>query len=102
MEIRAGRFRQQGIFKRRAGITVRGMISVKLLAFAQAADRLGWRDMFVECAPHETPRDIIGRVAPGFDPGTVRVAVNCEYSAWDDAVGPLAQELALLPPVSGG
>ena len=78
------------------------MISVKFLAFAQAADRLGWRDMLVECAPHETPRDIIGRIAPGFDPGSARVAVNCEYSAWDDAVGPLAQEVALLPPVSGG
>ncbi len=78
------------------------MISVKLLAFAQAADRLGWRDMLVECAPGETPREIIARIAPGFDPGTVRVAVNCEYSTWDDAVGPLAQELALLPPVSGG
>ena len=90
------------ISKRRAGITLRAMISVKLLAFAQAADRLGWRDMLVDCAPHETPREIIGRIAPGFDPGTVRVAVNCEYSTWDDAVGPFAQELALLPPVSGG
>jgi len=28
--------------------------------------------------------------------------VNCEYSTWDDAVGPFAEELALLPPVSGG
>ena len=78
------------------------MISVKLLAFAQAADRLGWRDMLVDCAPHETPREIVARIAPGFDPGTVRVAVDCEYSTWDDAVGPFAQELALLPPVSGG
>lgn len=78
------------------------MISVKLLAFAQAADRLGWRDMLVECAPDETPRAILMRIAPGFDPANVRVAVNCEYTAWNDAVGPLAQELALLPPVSGG
>jgi len=78
------------------------MISVKLLAFAQAADRLGWRDMLVECASDETPRAILARVAPGFDPDNVRVAVNCEYRAWDDAVGSLAQEVALLPPVSGG
>ncbi len=81
---------------------MRPMISVKLLAFAQAADRLGWRDMLVDCAAHETPREIFERIAPGFDPGAARVAVNCEYTAWDDAVGPLAQELALLPPVSGG
>ena len=78
------------------------MISVKLLAFAQAADRLGWRDMLVDCAPHETPRDIIARIAPGFDADAVRVAVDCEYTSWDDAVGPFAQEVALLPPVSGG
>lgn len=48
------------------------MISVKLLAFAQAADRLGWREMLVECAPQETPREIIERIAPNFDPGTVQ------------------------------
>ena len=82
--------------------TVRTMISVKLLAFAQTADRLGWRDTAVECSPQETPREIFARVAPAFEPGNVRVAVNCEYQSWDDAVGPLAQEIALLPPVSGG
>ena len=78
------------------------MIQVKLLAFAQAADRLGWREMAVECAADETLRAIVGRVAPGFDLASVRVAVNCEYAAWDDAVGAQAQEIAILPPVSGG
>lgn len=86
----------------RAAITVARMISVKLLAFAQTADLLGWRDMLVECGPQETPREILGRIAPSFDPDTVRVALNCEYWTWDDAVGPFAEELALLPPVSGG
>lgn len=78
------------------------MIQVKLLAFAQAADRLGWREMFAECAPSETPREIIERIAPGFASDTIRVAVNCEYQSWDDAIGALAQEVALIPPVSGG
>jgi molybdopterin synthase sulfur carrier subunit len=78
------------------------MIHLKLLAFAQAADRLGWREMPVECAPSETPREIIERIAPGFASDSVRVAVNCEYQSWDDAVGPFAQEVALIPPVSGG
>ncbi len=78
------------------------MIFVKLLAFAQAADRLGWRNMAVECSPQDTPREIVTRIAPTFEPGNIRVAVNCEYQSWDDAVGPLAQEIALLPPVSGG
>ena len=78
------------------------MIHVRLLAFAQAADRLGWREMLVECAPDETLRAIVERHAPGFDPASARVAVDCEYMAWDDAVGALAQEVAILPPVSGG
>lgn len=82
--------------------TVQPMISLKLLAFAQTADRLGWREMAAECEPQETPRAIISLVAPDFEPGNVRVAVNCEYHSWDEAVGPNACELALLPPVSGG
>ena len=78
------------------------MIQVKLLAFAQAADRLGWREMLVECAPGETLRMIVERNAPGLDFNSTRVAVDCEYLPWDDAVGALAQEIAILPPVSGG
>ena len=78
------------------------MIHVKLLAFAQAADRLGWREMLVECAPDETLRAIVERAAPGFDFSSARVAVDCEYMSWDDAAGALAQEVAILPPVSGG
>ena len=78
------------------------MIHVKLLAFAQAADWLGCREMLVECSPDETLRDIVGRHAPGVDFSSTRVAVDCEYLPWDDAVGALAQEIAILPPVSGG
>jgi molybdopterin converting factor small subunit len=78
------------------------MIQVKLLAFAQAADRLGWREMLVECPPDETLRAIVERHAPGFDVSSARVAVDCEYAAWDDAAGALAREVAILPPVSGG
>ena len=78
------------------------MIHVKLLAFAHAADRLGWREMLVECAPGETLRAIVERHAPGFNFASARVAVDCEYMSWDDAAGALAQEVAILPPVSGG
>ena len=78
------------------------MIQVKLLAFAQAADRLGWRERIVECAPDETLRAIVERHAPGIDFDSTRVAVDCEYMPWDDAVGTLTQEIAIIPPVSGG
>ncbi len=78
------------------------MIQVKLLAFAQAADLLGWREMLVECAPEETLRTIVDRHAPGFDFTGTRVAVDYEYMSWDDSPGAVAQEIAILPPVSGG
>jgi molybdopterin synthase sulfur carrier subunit len=78
------------------------MIQVKLLAFAQAAAALGWREMLAECSPAETPRELFGRLAPGFAPDAARVAVDCEYCSWDDPIGPTAQEVAVIPPVSGG
>lgn len=78
------------------------MIQVKVLAFASAAARLGWREMSVECSPDESPRTVIARIAPGFDVSPMCVAVDSEYFQWDDAIGPVAQELAILPPVSGG
>lgn len=75
---------------------------LKLLAFAQAADRLGWREMTVECAAGEPLREILMRVAPDFDVSSSRVAVDCEYASWDDAPGPTSKEIAIIPPVSGG
>jgi hypothetical protein len=58
--------------------------------------------MLVECSPGEPLRDVVERIAPGFHFAGARVAVDCEYAAWDDAVGALAQEIAIIPPVSGG
>ena len=78
------------------------MIQVKLLAFASAAVELGWRETFTECSPNETPRELFRRIAPGFDVGTARVAVDSVYFSWDDAIGPGAREVAIIPPVSGG
>ena len=55
----------------------------------------------MQCAPEETPRQILARLAPGFEAVAVRVAVDHEYHAWDSPIGQ-ASELALIPPVSGG
>jgi molybdopterin converting factor small subunit len=76
-------------------------MSVKLLAFAQAADRLGFRERVIDCAPEETPRTILARLAPALDPAALRVAVDCEYAGWDSPIGQAA-EIALIPPVNGG
>jgi molybdopterin synthase sulfur carrier subunit len=74
---------------------------VKLLAFAQACDQLGFRECTIECAPHDTPRAILARVAPTLNPAAMRIAVDREYRDWDSPIGS-ATEIALIPPVSGG
>jgi len=77
-------------------------MNVKILTFAQTRTQLGFSELTVDCAATETPRQILRRVAPQFDPGkTIRVAVDQEYADWDQPVGE-AFELALIPPVSGG
>jgi molybdopterin synthase sulfur carrier subunit len=77
-------------------------MKIKILTFAQTRTQLGFSEKEVECHAVETPREILRRVAPQFDPGKIiRVAVNQEYGDWDQSVGD-ATELALIPPVSGG
>ena len=77
-------------------------MKIKILTFAQTRTQLGFDEQVVECDSTDTPRIILQRLAPKFDPGkTVRVAVNQEYADWDQPVGE-ASELALIPPVSGG
>jgi molybdopterin synthase sulfur carrier subunit len=76
-------------------------MQVKLLAFAQARDQLGWPERMVECEPEETPRAVLARVAPAIALDTWRVAVDEEYHSWDAPLG-TAREMALIPPVSGG
>ncbi len=77
-------------------------MQIKVLTFAQTRTQLGFGERMVDCAATETPRMILRRLAPEFQPGnTIRVAINQEYADWDQPVGE-AFELALIPPVSGG
>lgn len=77
-------------------------MKITVLTFAQTRTQLGFAEKSFECDPTETPRQILRRLAPQFDPGrTVRVALDQEYADWDRPVGD-ATELALIPPVSGG
>ena len=76
-------------------------MQVRLLAFAQAQDQLGFREQFIECSPEETAHAVLSRVAPQLKLDVMRVAVECEYRGWDEPIGN-ATEIALIPPVSGG
>ena len=76
-------------------------MEVRLLAFAQARDQLGWAERLVEFSPGMTPRALLARVAPQVCVDTWRVAVDEEYQPWDAPLS-TAREIALIPPVSGG
>ena len=76
-------------------------VRLKLLAFAQARDQLGFAECEIECGPQDTPRQIVQRIAPAASLDSMRVALDCEYRKWDDPVSE-ARELAIIPPVSGG
>lgn len=77
-------------------------MKVTLLAFATAANKLGWRSREVSAEPSDSPRALFVREANEFAPGSARVAVDCEYVDWDSPIGEEAREIAIIPPVSGG
>ena len=77
-------------------------MTVTLLAFAAAAQRLGWRTREVRAEAESTPLALFQHANPEFSPGVARVAVNGNYWEWDAPVGPEAREIAIIPPVSGG
>jgi molybdopterin synthase sulfur carrier subunit len=76
-------------------------VQLRILTFASATEQIGLRETEMECAPVDTPRQILARLCPSFDSDSARVALDCEYVAWDAPIGD-ARELAVLPPVSGG
>lgn len=76
-------------------------MQLKIVAFAQAADLLGFRERTVDCESDETPRSLFARLASNADLQVMRVAIDREYRSWDEPLG-AARELALIPPVSGG
>ena len=76
-------------------------MQIRLLAFAQTRDQLGFDVRVIDCVFDDTPRAVLSRIAPDFDAASLRVAVDCQYRGWDEPIGE-ARELALIPPVSGG
>lgn len=77
--------------------------TVRLLLFAQARELLGRRELSISVRPEETPHQVIERISPGFFEKVfgARVSLDLEYCSWDCPIGE-AEEMAVLPPVSGG
>jgi molybdopterin converting factor subunit 1 len=81
------------------------MEGVRVLLFGAAADRAGTRE--VEIPAEEITLDelwpLLAERHPDLSPmrGTIAFAVNGEYARGDARVSP-GDEVAVLPPVSGG
>jgi molybdopterin converting factor subunit 1 len=79
---------------------------IKVLFFGAAADRAGTRETELEVEDGATLAEIWPLLAgrhPDLGPmrDTLAFAVNGEYARGEDAVSP-GDEVAVLPPVSGG
>ncbi|MEM7627296.1 MAG: molybdopterin converting factor subunit 1 [Planctomycetota bacterium] len=79
---------------------------IKVLMFASLADRLGVREVALELPAGATAEDAVRDLAeryPALEPlrDTLAVAVNLDYVAAGRELAD-GDELALIPPVSGG
>lgn len=79
---------------------------IQVLLFGAAADRAGTRKVHLEIDEATTLRELWPLLAerhPGLASmrDTLAFAVNGEYARMEDRVNP-GDELAVLPPVSGG
>lgn len=79
---------------------------IEVLLFGAAADRAGTRKVRLEVGEGTTVDDVwtlLVEENPGLSPmrDTLAFAVNGEYAKMDETVGP-GDEVAVLPPVSGG
>ena len=77
---------------------------IRVLLFGAAADRAGIRETELDVQDGTTVAEIwplLSRRHPDLEPMRDTQAVNGEYARGEDAVAP-GDEVAVLPPVSGG
>ena len=84
---------------------------VQVHLFAGLREAMGWSEQLVELAPaagganpgETTPEKLWRQLGlqPAHPPAEVRVAINQQFAAWDASLV-AGDELAFLPPISGG
>ncbi|OQR74893.1 unknown-like [Tropilaelaps mercedesae] len=88
--------------------TVRPMVRVKLLFFAKARDLAGVEERLLDIEQGlltlDKLKQIIGEAEPSVKPvlDSSIVAVDLEYVVDNIEIGVHTNEIALIPPVSGG
>ena len=77
---------------------------LRVLLFAALRERAGWGERLLVLPPERTPITPVAiweRLELGPWPRGMRVALNQEFAAADQPLAP-GDELAFLPPISGG
>ena len=77
---------------------------VRVRLFASLRDAMGWSEQLVTpdlgtCTPLALWHQL--GLEPGTPPAEVRVAINQQFARWDALLNS-GDELAFLPPISGG
>jgi molybdopterin synthase catalytic subunit len=80
-------------------------MKVRVVLFAKPRELVGQPQVDLALPAGATPADAWGQLSQRYDlgplPRSFRCAVNSEYAAWDDKLND-GDELAVIPPVSGG
>lgn len=86
-------------------ICANSQVRVKVRLFASLREAMGWSEQLVELAPSAgaTPHQLWQQLGlqPAHPPAGVRVAINQQFASWDASLT-AGDELAFLPPISGG
>lgn len=75
--------------------------TIRVLAFGALAQRLGWSEQAMALRPGDTVGTLRAQLALGSAAGLVRIAVNQAFATDEQGLA-AGDEVALIPPVSGG
>ena len=83
------------------GANAEAAATVKVLLFAGLRERAGWGERPWPHSAGLTPHQIWSQLADPAPAPSVRVAINHSFAGFDTPLNP-NDELAFLPPISGG
>ncbi|TVS01982.1 MAG: MoaD/ThiS family protein [Cyanobium sp. PLM2.Bin73] len=76
---------------------------LRVLLFAALRERAGWQERLLAAPAGATPAAVWRQLGlePNEPDASIRVAINQQFASWDSPLR-AGDELAFLPPISGG